>query len=71
MTRIADIAGSWTVLVTTPAGETVAAGNWPDLSEAHGWAREINQGQLARVRGLFPLVLARDLRIELERGVWG
>ncbi|WP_236793242.1 hypothetical protein [Amycolatopsis sp. GM8] len=71
MTRIADIAGTWTVLVTTPAGETVAAGNWPDLGEARGWARDLNQTRLALVRGVFPLVLARDLRIELERGVWG
>lgn len=70
-TRIADIAGTWTVLVTTPAGETVAAGNWPDPDEAHGWAREVNRARLARIRGVFPLVLARDLRIELERGEWG
>lgn len=65
----ANVASSWTVLITTPTGETVAAGSWPDGTEAHQWARGINQTRLARVRGVFPLLLARDVRTELERGV--
>lgn len=67
--RYAVAASSWTVVVTTPAGETVAAGNWPFEAEAAGWAREINRSRLARVRMVVPLVLARDLRSDLERGV--
>jgi hypothetical protein len=70
MIRIADMAGSWTVLVTTPAAETVAAGSWPDLGEARDWARQVNRGRLARIRAVVPLVIARDLLTELEKGGW-
>lgn len=69
-TRIVDVASSWTVVVTTPAGETVAAGNWPDHTEASTWARDLNRSRLARVRFVVPLVLARDLTADLERGTW-
>ncbi|MEV5299046.1 hypothetical protein [Amycolatopsis methanolica] len=68
--RIADVAEAWTVVVTVPNGETVAAGNWPDLIEARTWARETNQARLARVRGVLPLVWASGLIAELERGMW-
>ncbi|WP_027932979.1 hypothetical protein [Amycolatopsis thermoflava] len=68
--RIADVAGAWTVVVTVPSGETVAAGNWPDLIEARAWARTTNQARLARVRGVLPLVSASGLTAELERGMW-
>jgi len=67
--RIADVAAAWTVVVTVPSGETVAAGNWPDLDEAAAWAQEVNRRRLARVRMVVPLVLARELLAELERGV--
>lgn len=66
--RYAEVASSWTVVVTIPSGETVAAGNWPHEAEANGWARELNRSRLARVRAVLPLVLARDLRIDLDRG---
>ena len=68
--RVADIASSWTVVVTTPAGETVAAGNWPYEDEAHDWARDINIRRLARVRAVLPLVPAADLTTDLVRGEW-
>jgi hypothetical protein len=67
---IADVCSSWTVVVLTPAGETVAAGNWPELPEAREWARGINRSGLAQVRFVAPLVVARDLEIELAKGVW-
>ncbi|SFJ76609.1 hypothetical protein SAMN05421835_108183 [Amycolatopsis sacchari] len=68
--RIADIASSWTVVLTTPGGETVAAGNWPHGDEAHDWARDINIRRLARVRAVLPLVPATDLITDLVRGEW-
>ncbi|MFD4191379.1 MULTISPECIES: hypothetical protein [Amycolatopsis] len=67
---MADAANAWTVVVTVPNGETVAAGNWPDLIEARTWARETNRARLVLVRGVLPLVSARDLMTELERGMW-
>ncbi|UQS21757.1 MULTISPECIES: hypothetical protein [Amycolatopsis] len=70
VTRIADVAQAWTVVVTVPNGETVAAGSWPDLIEARTWARATNRARVARVRGVLPLVSARDLMTELERGMW-
>ncbi|OXM70742.1 MULTISPECIES: hypothetical protein [Amycolatopsis] len=69
--RIAEVATAWTVVVTIPTGETVAAGNWPDLIEARAWARATNRSRLARVRAVVPLVTAQRLTNELERGVWG
>ncbi|MEU0512593.1 hypothetical protein [Amycolatopsis sp. NPDC006125] len=69
--RIAEVAMAWTVVVTIPTGETVAAGNWPDLIEARTWARDTNRSRLARVRAVVPLVSASGLTRELERGVWG
>ncbi|WP_020418530.1 hypothetical protein [Amycolatopsis sp. ATCC 39116] len=69
--RIAEVATAWTVVVTIPTGETVAAGNWPDLIEARTWARDTNRSRLARVRAVVPLVSAGGLTTELERGVWG
>jgi hypothetical protein len=70
MILFADIAGSWTVLVTTPAGETVAAGNWPHLIEAQEWARGVNRSRRARIRAVVPLVLARDVATTFEEGQW-
>ncbi|GAA3831574.1 MULTISPECIES: hypothetical protein [Amycolatopsis] len=69
--RIAEVAMAWTVVVTIPTGETVAAGNWPDLIEARTWARDMNRSRLVRVRAVVPLVSASGLTDELERGVWG
>ncbi|WP_435070876.1 hypothetical protein [Amycolatopsis thermoflava] len=71
MTLIAEVAQAWTVVVAIPTGETVAAGNWPDLIEARIWARDMNRSRLARVRAVVPLVSAGGLARELERGVWG
>lgn len=70
MIVFAEITNSWTVLVTAPTGETVAAGNWPYLIEAQDWARGINRSRLARIRGVFPLVLARDVTAALDEGQW-
>ncbi|MDQ0378589.1 hypothetical protein [Amycolatopsis thermophila] len=70
-THVGDVAQAWTVVVTVPTGETVAAGNWPDLIEARTWARETNRSRVARVRAVVALVAAQRLTSELERGVWG
>jgi len=52
---------SYSVLLELPEGQLLAAGRWPEPSEAHTWASSlVSAGVPVRVRAVVPIVESAD-----------